>query len=186
MNTIEEAKKYFTGRCEELLSMSKAGDPWVFLCASAMIDYLTQMTTGKSGRQAYIDFVNNFLGEINTTYSNFRYKNGKQDLATQMYIILRCGIVHKFSFVPGKQELKNGGRLRSIVLAHEKNGHNGAHLTAYPNEEIDAAIFTAEQFVTDIKALVELIFERGNSNFEIKNNILTYIAHYPPILGKFN
>lgn len=186
MNTLEEAKEYFTGRCKELILMSTAGDPWVFVCASAMIDYLTQMTTGNSGRQAYIAFVKDFLGEINPKYSSFQYANGMQDLPTQMYIILRCGIVHKFSFVPGKQESNNGGRKRSIVLAHEKNGHKGAHLAAHTNNEMNAAIFTAEQFVKDIKAVVELIFIKGKADFAIKNNILAYISSYPPILGKFN
>lgn len=63
MNTLEEAQEYFTGRCIELISMSTAGDPWFFVCASAMIDYLTQMTTGNSGRQANIYFAKNFIND---------------------------------------------------------------------------------------------------------------------------
>lgn len=186
MTTIEQAKDYFLGRCSEVISMSNAGDPWVFVCGSAMIDYLTQMTTADSGRVAYISFVENYFKEINVRYKDFEYQGGQHDLPTQMYVILRCGIVHKFSFVPGPQEIRNGGRLRSILLAHEKNGHSGAHLTSYTDNGMDGAIFTAEQFAKDIKAVVELIFTKATTDSILENNIQTYITNYPPIQGKFN
>ena len=41
MTNIEEAKQYFLGRCSEIISMSSARDPWIFVCGAAMIDYLT-------------------------------------------------------------------------------------------------------------------------------------------------
>ncbi len=86
--------------------MSNAGDSWIFVCGAVMIDYLTQMTTAQSGRVAYINFVNNYFKEINLKYKEFQYANGRRDLPTQMYVILRCGIVHKFSFVPGVLKLE--------------------------------------------------------------------------------
>jgi hypothetical protein len=164
--------------------MSTRGDAWVFLCGAAMIDYLTQMTTGKSGRAAYIDFVDRYFKEVNINYKDFEYKNGQKDLPTQMYVILRCGIVHKFSFVPGSQEIANGGRLRSILLAHEANGNT--HLTKYTNNGMDGVIFTAEQFSKDIKTVVELVFTKATTDKILESNILKYIVDYPPIQGRFN
>jgi hypothetical protein len=186
MTTIEQIKLYFLGRCNEIISMSNAGDPWVFVCGAAMIDYLTQMTTAQSGRVAYINFVDDYFKEINLMYKEFEYTNGQRDLPTQMYIILRCGIVHKFSFVPGSNEIANGGRMRSIILAHEKNGHTGAHLTSYTKDGMDGAVFTAEQFAKDIKAVVEFIFTKASTDPTLKGNIQTYITNFPPIQGKFN
>lgn len=106
MTTIEQVKNYFHGWCDEIISMSNAGDSWIFVCGAVMIDYLTQMTTAQSGRVAYINFVNNYFKEINLKYKEFQYANGRRDLPTQMYVILRCGIVHKFSFVPGVLKLE--------------------------------------------------------------------------------
>lgn len=186
MTTIEDAKRYFLGRCSEIISMSNAGDPWIFLCGAAMIDYLTQMTTARSGRAAYINFVDNYFKEVNIFYKEFEYSNGLRDLPTQMYLILRCGIVHKFSFVPGTQEMANGGRERAILLAHEKNGHVGKHLTSYTTNGMDAALFTAEQFAKDIETVVELIFIKATTDATLETNIRTHIAVHPPILGRFN
>lgn len=186
MTTLEEAKNYFLGRCNEIISMSNTGDPWIFVCGSAMIDYLTQMTTGQSGRVAYINFVDNYFKEINPAYKEFEFANGQKDLPTQMYVILRCGIVHKFSFVPGAQEISNGGRERSILLAHEKNGHIDAHLTSYTKDGMDSALFIAEQFAKDIKSVVEFIFSRAIEDTTLKENIEKYLSDYPPIMGKFN
>lgn len=186
MTTIEQVRQYFLERCDEIISMSNAGDPWVFLCGATMIDYLTQMTTAQSGRAAYINFVDNYFKEINLNYKEFEYNNGKRDLPTQMYVILRCGIVHKFSFIPGDNEIANGGRMRSILLAHEKNGNNGAHLTSYTKNGMDGAIFTAEQYAKDIKAVVEFIFTKATTDPTLEGNIQTYITNFPPIQGNFN
>lgn len=184
MTTIQEIKDYFIGRCDEIISMSTRGDAWIFLCGAAMIDYLIHMATGKSGRVAYIDFVDTYFKKININYQDFEYKNGKKDLPTQMYVILRCGIVHKFSFVPDSQQNSNDGRLRSILIAHENNGNT--HLEAYTKNGMDSVIFTAEQFSKDIKAVVELIFNKAAADLTLENNIRTYTTNYPPIQGRFN
>jgi len=155
-----------------------------FLCCAAIIDYLTQMATGKSGRSAYIDFVENYFKEVNNDYNDFEYQNRQKDLPTQMYIIQRCGIVHKFSFSPGAQEITNGGRLRSILVGHEKNGHS--HLTKYTKNGMDSVIFIAEQFSKDIKAVVDLIFTKSTTDSTLESNIMKYITDYPATEGKFS
>jgi hypothetical protein len=181
--TIQEVKDYFLARCDELVSLAERGDPWVFLCGSAMIDYLTQMTTSKAGRIAYIEFVDTYFRQINIKYKEFEFQNGQRDLPTQMYIILRCGIVHKFSFVPNQQGIDNGGRKRSILVAHEKNGHT--HLTAYTKNGIDSIIFTAEQFSKDIKSVVEVIFSKALNDNLLEAQIKEYASNYPPIMAGF-
>lgn len=182
--TIIEINDYFLARCVEIESLAERGDPWVFLCGSAMIDYLTQMTTHTAGRLAYIEFVENYFQQIDVRYKEFQYSSGAQDLPTQMYIILRCGIVHKFSFVPNQQGINNGGRERSILLAHEKNGHT--HMTAYTTNGRDSIIFTAEQFSKDITAVSNLIFEKASNDQPLHDKIINYATNFPPILGNFS
>lgn len=182
---LDEAKDYFLGRCNEIISMANCGDPWVFLCGSAMIDYLTQMTTGDSGRCAYISFVDAYFKEVNPAYNEFRFADGQQDLPTQMYLILRCGIVHKFSLVPGDRERRYGGRIRSILLAHERNGHENAHLTSYTNNGMDSVLFIAEQFAKDIKSVVEQIFLKATHDSNLKEKMTRHLSEFPPIMGNF-
>lgn len=179
MKTIDKVKEYFTGRCDEIISMSARGDAWIFLCGTAMIDYLTQLTTGLSGKSAYIKFTEEYFSEVNSLYKDFKFLNGNQDLPTQMYVILRCGLVHKFSFMPGKKEIQNGGRLRSILVAHEKNGVS--HLNPYTENGFDSVIFTGEQFAKDIKSVVEIIFKKAMNDSTLNNNIEKHILDFPPI-----
>jgi hypothetical protein len=185
MTTIEEAKQYFLERCREIILMSDTEGPWIFVCCSALIDYLVQMTTGQSGRVTYISFVDNYFKEVNFKYKEFEYAGMQKDLATQIYVVLRCGVVHKFSFVPRAQEPANV-RGNSMLLAHEKNGHVGRHLTPYATGGMQGAVFTAELFAKDIKAVVEFIFKKAATDLTLETNIKTFIATDPPILGRFN
>jgi hypothetical protein len=83
---INEIKNYFNDRCDEIIQLSERGDPWVFLCGSAMIDYLTNMTMGKSNRENYIKFIEEYFGEVNVLYKDFTFQNGSKDLPCQMYV----------------------------------------------------------------------------------------------------
>jgi len=51
---------------------------------------------------------------------------------------------------------------------------------------MDGAVFTAEQFAKDIKAVVEFIFAKATTEATLETNIKAYITTYPPILGRFN
>jgi hypothetical protein len=182
--TLTEVESYFIARCDEIISLSDRGDPWIFLCGSAMIDYLTNMTIGTSSRDKYIKFIKQYFSQVNPLYKNFTYQSGNQDLSKQMYVILRCGIVHSFSFIPNQQGLSNGGRGRSILLAHERNGHK--HFDRCVNNGMDSVVFTAEQFAKDIKDVVLLVFLKASSDQGLATKILTHTFSHPPILGGFS
>ena len=182
--TLQEIEEYFINRSNEIIGLSLRGDPWIFLCGSAMIDYLTNMTTnGKSTRTTYITFIESYFGSVDSLYKDFKFQNGIQDLPKQMYLILRCGIVHKFSFVPSAKEITNGARERSILLGHEFNG--ATHFQACTNNGMDSVVLTAEQFSKDIKEVVELIFKHAASDINLENNIISYVSDFPPIQGNF-
>ena len=94
----EEAKTYFYARIEELKDMCKPGGaetPWVFLCGSAMIDYLSRLAAGKdNGGEGFKKFIRDYMP---SSYCDFEYRSGDKDLPEQVFHILRCGIVHSFS-----------------------------------------------------------------------------------------
>ncbi|OQP42030.1 hypothetical protein A4H97_34145 [Niastella yeongjuensis] len=182
--TIISIKEYFLARCDEIISLSHRGDPWTFLCGSAMIDYLTNMTTGNSTRVRYINFIEDYFAQVNILYKEFTYQSGDKDLPTQMYVVLRCGIVHSFSLIPNNLGISYGGRIRSILLAHEKNGHS--HFETYIKDGMDSVIFTAEGFAMDIKNVVLSVFKKATTDQNLETQILAYVQSYPPILGRFS
>jgi hypothetical protein len=180
---IDEAKAVFLDLLNSLESMPV--NPWPFLCASALIDYLTKMVHGgESGAEKYKQFVSTYLARVNPLYNSFTYIYGspspKQDLPLQMYHILRCGIVHSFSFIPDNQAAAKGGRPRSVLIAHE-----GVHLSAYRDNGQDAALFVLHDFVIDLKKVIEQIFLNAATDHQLRNNIEQHLQQNPPIIGRF-
>jgi len=182
---MQQLGEYLRDRVGELRSLALRGDPWVFLCASAFIEYMAKMVQGEArGASGYKDFLKDVFFEVCPEYAKFRYRSRQMDLADQMYHVLRCGIVHSFSLVVDSAAEKGGGRDRSILLAHRMNG--AAHLQPYEGS-IDAVIFTAEDFVEDIGMVVEFIIEQSQSRDgqALSRNIQRWTDKHPPILGRF-
>lgn len=142
------------------------------------------MNNKKTNREDYIRVIECYLKKVDARYVDFQFKSRKKDLPAQMYFILRCGIVHKFSLVPGQEEIKNGGRPRSILLSHRKNGNT--HFKEYTKNGMDSVVFTAEDFAEDLEKLVKLIFDvEVPKNPNLEKNIENWVSKFPPILGVF-
>ena len=185
MNKIEG---YFDSRIKELRELANRGDPWIFLCTSSFIEYLARMTYGKETLATdYKNFLTNYFFIGCPEYGHFRYASGTQDLADQMYHVLRCGIAHSFSLIADAKAKIRSGRDRSILLDHRRSGKR--HLRNYVNNhtrpKIDAAVFVAEDFVEDIDKVMQYIFsearKRRPSGKQLNNNMKLWITKYPPI-----
>jgi hypothetical protein len=183
---------YFYNRLRELEELAERGDPWVFLCASSFVEYLAKIVNGRTTNQKdYKDFLQNYFFKACPAYATFRFASGQNDLADQMYHVLRCGIVHSFSLLADSQAKKHGGRDRSILIAHRKNG--AQHLAKYINNrrkvKVDAVVFTAEDFVQDRKKVTNYIFnqarKKDQAGRQLKKSIVSWVTNYPPIMGKF-
>lgn len=181
--TLEEYENYFLERSYELLNICNDGTPWVFLCASALIEYLAKLVNGKDlSGEGYKNFITEYMAEIKNEYKTFRYKNGEEDLPTQMYHILRCGIIHSFSFISDDKSKNKGGRDRSLVLSHRKSGN--IHLSAYSSSNVsDSVNFVAEDFIDDIQKTIRHIFLKAKSDTKLAENIINWLKLHPPIMA---
>lgn len=183
MMNIDECEFYFLERTQELRNICKDGTVWVFLCASALIEYLSKLVNGQDiKRKGYIQFIEDYMAKIRREYITFKYDNGNNDVPIQMYHILRCGIVHSFSFIPDQQTMRQGGRRRSIVLNHRRSGQT--HLSPYKSEKApDAVNFVAEDFIEDIQKTIVLVFSIAKSDNKLKENIKNWLDKHPPIMA---
>jgi hypothetical protein len=189
---LDAATDYFRARAAELQRTCADGTPWVFLMSSAFLEYLAKLANGKDKskqrRTGYKSFICEYLAEVRPRYRDFEYKSGTKDLPTQMYHILRCGIVHNFSLVPGKEENSSRGRIRSIVLCHakERDEKKWEHLMNYGTAEInDAALFVAEDFTQDIEKVTELLLSKAKDDGSLRKNVEEWLENHPPIAGGF-
>lgn len=183
LNNINKIEKYFLDRVVELEQQCSQLTTWVFLCASAMINYLVNLVNGReTNRDDYKSFINDFMPE---EYKNFKFLNGNQDLDVQMYHTLRCRIVHNFSLFPDAIGIRAGARVRSIALTHEEH-KDGDHLSNHEGirKNLDAALFVAEDFISDIKKTIKKIFNDAKSNTVLEQNILNWINANPPIMSE--
>lgn len=188
--TLVEAKSYFLKEAGHIRKICDDGTPWGFLCAAAMLDYLTRMTHGKeTNAEDYKDFVKSYLAKVRPGYENFRYRCGKDDLPAQMYHVLRCGLVHSFSMFPDNKGRKKGARERSIALCHRKEivqDPSLKHLGNYSKGKVkDAALLVAEDFAEDIYQLVKMIFKTAEQDADLKKNIELCLNQFPPLTGGF-
>lgn len=174
---LSYSQSYFLDRCDELESM--VGTPWVFANGMCLIEYLAKMDNGgTAGKFKVIEFIRNNMAD----YASFTYPRShfrklphgvtdliQDDLPEQMYYILRCGLLHRFSLVPTQTEIKNGGRKRSIVMIHQKLAE-AAHLSRYsdPVRRISAAYFVAEPFIQDIRDTITDLFSLPTNHANIK------------------
>lgn len=175
--TLEEAESYFGHKIADLKRMIADGTPWVFLCGSAVIDYLSKLAAGKNDHgEGFKQFVTDYMP---ATYRTFKYKSGETDLPEQLYHVLRCGIVHSFSLIPDAQARKKGGRNRSIVLSHD-----APHLSAYSSTDApDACCLRADGFVADLEQAMNKLFADASSNDQLAESISAWLAQHPPIAG---
>ena len=152
----------------------------------------------KSIRPEYERFVEDWLP---AAYKNFSYakrirvKTGTtfsmrdKYLPTQMYCILRCGVVHSYSFVAGPTELGNGGRSRSIWLTSRRGGTaSQGHLSRFARDTVlpeieDAAFFVAEDFLQHISDAIDAIFQRATTDAALRGLIFKHLREQRPIGG---
>ena len=175
--TLQEAETYFARQIADLKRMIADGTPWVFLCGSAVIDYLSKLADGKNdGGAGFKRFVNTYMP---TGYRIFKYKSGAADLPDQLYHVLRCGIVHSFSLIPDAQARSKGGRDRSVVLSHDE-----PHLSAYSSVNApDACCLRADRFVDDLESAMKKLFADAATNAGLAAKITAWLAQHPPIAG---
>ena len=181
---LQRARAYYIGLIDSLDNIVKYdGSPWIYSCAATLIDQLAKLADGSDQKAAgYKNFVRDYLSRVDPRYLTFTYASGDTDLPEQMYHILRCGIVHAFSLVADPQSAAKGGRDRSIVLTHRYSAGNKSHLSSYSGPmATDSCLLIAEDFLNDLRKVIELLFDEACNNQAIETNILTWMTHQPPI-----
>ena len=181
MGELGDLEQYFNMQFDQLDHICQSPSPWIFLCLAAFTDYLSNVPdTRPKGKHRYSDFITN---RYPAKYKDFKYRSGKQDLPNQMYLILRNGLVHRFSLTPDAKGLRHDARFRSLYLAHRASGlkHLGHH--AEPKRGIDAAILIAEDFLQDTKVVVTKMIRRAKRDRVLRQQIVNFIKGNPPVSG---
>lgn len=176
------------------------------MCACVILEVLVRMVNGRGAGDIQLKEYEKFARRWLPTYWSFVYrqktvtitqhkkggviikKRRRKSLPSQMYLILRCGLVHTFSFVASKKQFEKGGRTRSIwmVSQAEANAAGQAHLTRFsrtnplPAVE-DACYFVGERFIEDLVNAVDAIFDEATTNKKLRDNIEKHLNLQRPI-----
>lgn len=171
MIDLEYWRKYLIAHNNSLKRFAEFGDPWVFICASCLIEYLAKMTIGE--KDSYAAFITEYLSKVDGRYSNFKYNTPGSKLPTEMFYVLRNGLVHSFTMKPNQE---NKGRVNSILLSHKD-----VHFTHRTDSGFDACIFNAHQFVGDIGKVIDFVFDMAGKDEVLRKRIELRITEYPPL-----
>ncbi len=187
--TFKTGRKKITDRLLELGEFCESGSPWVFVCATALIEYLGHLALPEAGNaEAFRSFVTRWMSQVRPEYKAFQYRSGKSDLPDQLYFVLRCGLVHSLSLIPDAQSTARGGRQRSVVLCHrpESRAMRLRHLTRYRTQQItDAVVLVAEDFVSDIRRAADRLFERARKDSGLRAGIERQMRDHPLLSGGY-
>ena len=160
-------------------------NPFVFVIASAFLEYLSKLAYNGGRAAEYKRFITRYLSVVNHRYRTFQYRfaNGttKRDLPIQMYHVLRCGIIHGYSLFPDTVAASRGGRNRSIVLVHRQA--RVEHLALRYHNHEPTCVLVAEDFAADIEAVVIDLFRKARKNKALTRRIGRWAAKHPPIQG---
>lgn len=186
---IQKSRDYFKQLLIAVENYCQDTTPLPFVLGAAFIDYYSKMVKGhdEEGR-GYKEFIVNYMQKVRKEYQTFTYLNTKDNLPEQMWHVMRCGLIHTFSLFPDKRIRNQPGRVRSIVLCHKKEAIRKGlkHLSRYSGpENLDAALFVAEDFIDDLIAVNDLIFDQALNDPDLKSNIERWLTQCPPISGGF-
>jgi hypothetical protein len=182
MAELDELERYFTTQFEQLDHVCKSASPWIFICLSIFVEFLSKLSKmSGSDRDKYIDLI---AKRYPARYRNFKYHNRSQDLPKQIYIVLRNGLVHTFSLTPNWKGQQLGGRQRSVRLFHRKDTEL-KNVTRYPNKshKISAAVLVAEDFLEDTRSVAMRIIRRARRDRTLRQYIINFLRTSPPIAG---
>jgi hypothetical protein len=186
---IFEAKIYFHDLISAARKYCADHTPLPFVLGACFIDYFCKMVEGEDKkRTGYKDFVTKYMKEVREEYVTFKYANGAQDLPVQMYHVLRCGVVHSFSLIPDRKVSKQPGRDHSIALCHKAEAEQKGlrHLSPYSGpQNLDAALLIVEDFLDDLLAVNELIYEKAVKDSNLREKIEGWLRVSPPISGGY-
>lgn len=167
---MEESYSYISNHCKALLKTAEQSDPWVFVCAASMIEYLAKMTGhGKS----YSSFISTYLANVDCRYRDFKYLDASQNLPEQMYFVLRNGLIHSFTLKPNRI---NSGKTNSILLSHTDE-----HFSHRTDNNLDACVFNAYSLVNDLCALIDNIYESAKTDNNLNEKIKCFWLQNPPL-----
>lgn len=153
---LPTSRQYLLERLDE--SKTVIGTPLGFVGVCIVLEVLVKAANGTGprnlGEREYVNFIQDWMPE---RYANFRYQSGIHDLPSQMYAVLRSGLVHGLSFIPlpGRR-----GRDRSIWIEGHRSQSTQAHLTQFsrPPNVGDACYIVGEDFLDDVAACTRSLF----------------------------
>ena len=183
MKELDDLERYLLTQFDQLDHICKSPSPWIFLCLSAFIDYLSNLSEPQQStdKLRYTNFIRKWYP---ARYGNFKYRSGMKDLPEQIYTILRSGLVHSFSLTPNPKSSSTTGRRRSFYLGHRQTEQR-KHLSRFFDKSrgIDAAVFIAEDFLEDTKAAALKIIRRAKRDRYLRQRIISVLHSQPSVAG---
>ena len=189
LNAIDQ---YLKDRLDELDSLARRGDPWIFEACCTFIEMLAERAntekntnTEKKGNR-FRNFVQNYLMPSNPLYeaAENQYPKNKQKkshkISNNLWTVLRCGVVHSFSMKADDGEYK-------ILLGHRKNSKSNIsdHLKVVDvNDETKnykALLIMAEDFVEDLKKCTQGIIEKAKQDSKFCDSFTKEFSDNPPL-----
>lgn len=177
MMNQDELKKYCIDRLNEIEMINHySHTPSAFVCIAAFVSFLSELAYGsnesdcKSGKR-YKAFIERYLP---------KYKQYKKE----MYSTFRCGIVHSMSLYSQLKQPRFKTKkidLPKIVITHDLNYEKCSDVHTYTENGFNAIVLHAFDLCTEIRAAIDVMFDRNEQDNPAYNNSIEYVKYQKPI-----
>lgn len=161
------------------------GSVWDFLILGCLLEWTSKLNNdlGKGTLQAFVYLFQKRMPK----YCDVKYVTPSkyQDLPEQLYLVLRCGLVHGLSLKPDMSEqnskrYKGHIRENTLLLWHRGN-HLKINRQRLNGIEYDRVNIDYESLLEDTQISLNDIFEESKTNTKLRDSILKFIQKNPGI-----
>ncbi|WP_264812677.1 hypothetical protein [Gluconacetobacter sacchari] len=162
------------------------GSIWDFVILGCLIEVVSKLNSERTGKSTF-QVVRKLFDERLPKYRNIKYEKpvSANDLPEQLYMVLRCGLVHGLSLRPD-EKVRNSGRYKpywrenTLTLWHRGN-HLHINRIIFNGQEWDRVNIDYDSLLEDIQKALNNIFEDGRKNNEKGKIITDFIMENPGV-----
>lgn len=190
---ISDYQLWINARIEELKTAQRNkndidrlnGSIWDFVLMGCLVDVISRINYNNI--KSSIKRTSKLFDDRLPKYREVYYNKPKiiNDVPEQIYMVMRCGLVHSLSLVPNKDYMtsksyENHWRKGSLLLTHRGN-HLQMRTRIHNGEPIDACQLDYSTMLDDMQSALDAIFQDAKQDTTLSDHIETFVRENPTL-----
>jgi len=161
------------------------GSAWDFVLMGCLVDIISRINYNNlnSSLKRTSKLFDDRLPQYREAFYNIPKRIN--DVPEQIYMVMRCGLVHSLSLVPDKnlidrKQYKDHWRKGSLLLTHRGN-HLQMRTRTYNGHLIDACQLDYSTMLEDMQSALDAIFQDAEHDTALSAHIEKFVSENPTL-----